>query len=125
MPSRKTAVRQAGIVRVFAERLKGVRLSKGMTQRELAEKAQVTLTYISRLEAGGAAPGIDLVERLALALGVGVTDLLPTSGNGTADERRQRVRGLFETVLPKAGPQALATLDGLLAVMAESPVLAR
>jgi hypothetical protein len=30
-------------------------------------------------EGGGAAPGIDLVARLALALGVPVADLLPTA----------------------------------------------
>ena len=50
-----------------------------MTQAELARVAEVTATYISRLESAGAAPGIDLVARLATALGSTVTELLPTT----------------------------------------------
>jgi transcriptional regulator with XRE-family HTH domain len=48
-----------------------------MSQAELAGQEEVTTNYISRLEAGGAAPGIDLVARLAVGLGVPVADLLP------------------------------------------------
>jgi transcriptional regulator with XRE-family HTH domain len=36
-----------------------------MSQAELASQAEVTTNYISRLEEGGAAPGIDPVTRLA------------------------------------------------------------
>jgi len=50
-----------------------------MTQAELARQAQVTATYISHLESAGAAPGIDLLARLAAALGTTATDLLPSS----------------------------------------------
>ena len=44
-----------------------------MTQRDLADKANVTFTYISRLEAGASAPGIDTVDQIAKALQVGIT----------------------------------------------------
>lgn len=126
MPSRKRTVRQAGIVLAFAERLRGTRQARGMTQRELAERAEVTFTYISRLEAGESAPGIDLIERLARALGVGVTDLLPaTTEAGTTDENRGRVKGLFEAVLPKAGPETLTMIGVFLARVAESPSVSR
>src|SRR5947209_3875477 len=67
------------IVRLFAQRLRERRSAVGMTQAELARQAGVTATYVSRLEAAGAAPGIDLVGRLARALGASVTDLLPTT----------------------------------------------
>ena len=50
-----------------------------MTQAALATAAQVTAAYVSRLEGGQVAPGIDLVERLAAALGTGVADLLSAS----------------------------------------------
>jgi hypothetical protein len=39
----------------------------------------LTTNNISRLEGGGAAPGIDLVARLAAALGTTTTELLPVS----------------------------------------------
>lgn len=126
MPSKKRRIRQAAIVRAFAERLKRLRLAREMTQRELAERAHVTFSYISRLEAGGAAPGIDLLERLAQALKVSVTDLLPTSSDGATDEEhRDSVKLLFESVLSKAGSETLVMLGTLLARVAESPGVGR
>ena len=79
MARRKTPIRHADIVRAFAARLREVRHSRGLTQAELARRAQVTAAYVGRLESAGAAPGIDLVDRLAGALGTTVPDLLPPS----------------------------------------------
>jgi transcriptional regulator with XRE-family HTH domain len=75
MAKRKTNIRHAEIVQRFAVRLRELRHSRGMTQAELAQLAHVTLSYIGRLENGGAAPGIDLADRLAAALGASITDL--------------------------------------------------
>jgi transcriptional regulator with XRE-family HTH domain len=121
----KRTVRQAGIVQVFAERLRGTRQSRGMTQRELADKAHVTVTYISRLEAGSSAPGIDTLDQLAQALQVTVVDLLPTRSTTTVEGHRERVRGLFEAVLSRAGQETLGMLDVFLDRMAESKTVSR
>jgi len=51
------------IVRRFGNRLREVRLSMGMTQAELARRADVSVAYVGRLERGRAAPGIDLLAR--------------------------------------------------------------
>ncbi len=117
MPNRKRNIKQAPIVRVFAERLKALRTSRGMTQKELATEAQITLSYISRLEAGGAAPGIDLLERLAKALNANVTELLPAPEAGLD---KDDVKKLFETVTQKAGPETLSMLKVLLTRLSES-----
>ena len=79
MAKRKVRIEHAEIVRRFGARLRELRLARGMTQAQLAEKSQVTPTYVGRLESGGAAPGIDLVDRLATALGTSVADLMPAS----------------------------------------------
>lgn len=76
---RKVRILHDEIVRLFAEQLRRQRLAHGMTQADLAQRAEVTVTYISRLERAGAAPGVDLVARLAKALGITLTDLLPSS----------------------------------------------
>ena len=125
MPSRKRTVRQASIVRAFADRLRSIRQARGMTQRELADRAHITVTYVSRLEAGGAAPGIDLLERLAAALGVKVTELLPATPGEDADAQRERLKGQFEVVVKKSGPQTLGMIDVFLTRIAESPAIAR
>ena len=54
-----------------------LRESKGMTQRDLAEKARVTAGYIAQLEMGTKKnPSLEVLQRLAKALGVPVTELL-------------------------------------------------
>ncbi len=54
-----------------------LRESKGMTQRDLAEKAEVTAGYIAQLEGGTKKnPSLAVLQRLAKALGVPVTELL-------------------------------------------------
>src|SRR5437764_9219643 len=78
---RKARIEQDEAVRLFAARLREVRRSRGMTQAELSRRAHVTSSYIWRLESGGAAPGIDLVARLAEALGASSHDLMPLAAS--------------------------------------------
>jgi transcriptional regulator with XRE-family HTH domain len=80
MPRRRFPIRQSDLVRRFADRLREVRLSRGLTQATLAREANVTASYLSRLEGGRVAPGIDMIERLAAVLGTTVVDLLPVTG---------------------------------------------
>src|SRR5471030_3057874 len=72
MARRKVPIRQSDLVRRFAERLRAERLARGMTQADLARLAQVTVSYVSRLESGQIAPGIDLVERIAKSMAIAV-----------------------------------------------------
>ena len=115
----KSRIQQAPIVGVFAQRLKGARLALGLSQLDLATQAQVTASYISRLEAGGAAPGIDLLERLAQALKVPIADLLPTREENS-ETQQEKVRQLFESVIRKAGPETLSMLKALFTRLAEA-----
>lgn len=121
MAKRKPRIEHAEIVRRFGARLRELRLSCGMTQVQLAEKAQVTVTYVGRLEGGGAAPGIDLVERLAKALGTTVADLLPaTEAPDKLEILRAQARELCDTLLEKADRETLQMLNPLLARVLES-----
>ena len=55
-----------------------LRESKGLTKRELARRAKVTEAYVSQLESGARRnPSLPVLKRLAKALGVPVTELLP------------------------------------------------
>ena len=92
-----------------------------MTQAELARLAHVTTTYVGRLESGAAAPGIDLVDRLATALGTSVTDLLPTMASpDTQVVLREQARKLCEALLGAADRETLQMLCPLLARLNES-----
>jgi transcriptional regulator with XRE-family HTH domain len=54
-----------------------LRKAKGMTQRDLAAKAEITQGYVAQIELGKKKnPSLDVLRRLAEALDVPVTDLL-------------------------------------------------
>jgi transcriptional regulator with XRE-family HTH domain len=52
-----------------------LRQERGWTQDELAEAADLHMTYISDLERGARSPGLAIQQQLAMALGVKVWQL--------------------------------------------------
>jgi transcriptional regulator with XRE-family HTH domain len=59
-----------------AETLKKLRHRRGLTQQQLADRVAAHRVTIAKLETGALRPGVDLLEALAKALRVSVTDLL-------------------------------------------------
>jgi transcriptional regulator with XRE-family HTH domain len=121
MAGQKKQIEHDPIVSRFGQRLREVRVSRGMTQASLAESANVTVSYITRLENGMSAPGIDLVARLAGALGTSIADLLPTEPQ--PDDLaviREQIRRLFEGVIESEDRQMLSHLAQYLARLSET-----
>ncbi len=52
----------------IGERLKRLRLSKGLTQEELAERADLTKGFISQVERDKTSPSIETLQQILLAL---------------------------------------------------------
>lgn len=50
--------------------LKSLRVEKGYTLRQVAEKAQMPYPHLSNIENGKRIPGLDLIDRICFALGV-------------------------------------------------------
>ena len=69
---------------VLALNLRKARQAKGLSQEELAHRADIDRTYISALERSVYAAGIDVVDRLARVLDLEAADLLrkPASARG-------------------------------------------
>lgn len=61
---------------VFARNLRQLRHAKGMSQEELAHLADLDRTYISSLERSVYSASIDVVDRIAVVLGVEADELL-------------------------------------------------
>lgn len=61
---------------ILALNLRAGRLAAGLSQEELAHRADIDRTYISALERSVYAAGIDVVDRLARELGLEAADLL-------------------------------------------------
>jgi len=81
-----------------------------MSQQELARRAQISVPYAGRLERVEAAPGIDLLDRLARALEVSPADLMPTTAPQPLQLLRQQAESRFKTVLAKSDPATLMML---------------
>lgn len=52
-----------------------VRYQKGLSLRQLARRAQISKSYLQRIEAGEATPSLEIMLRLARALAVPLDDL--------------------------------------------------
>ncbi len=61
----------------FGKSIRTYRLKRGMTQLELAEKADIQYKYLQRIEGKNPpAVRIDMIEKLAKALKVSVAELM-------------------------------------------------
>jgi transcriptional regulator with XRE-family HTH domain len=71
------AMNDAASVRLkLAENLRAYRLSAGMTQAELGEKARKDQAVIARMEKAVNSPTLDTVAQVAAALGISSEELL-------------------------------------------------
>lgn len=120
--ARSRPVRHDEVVQRFGARLRELRRSRGMTQARLAELAEVTVGYISRLEAGsGGAVGLDLLARLATALGGTVADLVPSEEVPDTDATlRTEIRRLTTDLLASADHDTLLLLAQLLSRLSQA-----
>lgn len=79
-------------------RIRTVRKAKRMTQENLAESADLNLSYLSEIERGLANVSLCVVSAVANALGMSVAELLeePSRGGANVDflALRQKVEGL-------------------------------
>lgn len=62
--------------RLLGESLRTKRKDAGFSQEKLAEKADLSAVFISRIERGVESPSVDNLVKLAKALGIRVGDLV-------------------------------------------------
>lgn len=72
---------------VFARNLRRCRQAAGLSQEELAHRADIDRTYVSALERSVYAATIDVVDKLAVVLGVDPSELLKRPASS---DRRKR-----------------------------------
>jgi transcriptional regulator with XRE-family HTH domain len=64
--------------------MRAIRVARGLSQEALAELANLHRTYVGSIERRERNVSLDNVEKLALALGVDICDLLSTDRGGDA-----------------------------------------
>lgn len=94
-------------------RLREIRLDKGLTLEELATRANIDKSTLSRLESGKRRLALDHLPSLADALGVRVDDLLPR--RKVRDPRIKSTARKYDglTVWPLAGQGSAGGLEAM------------
>ena len=92
-------------------RLRVLREERGLSQEEVAERAGMAPSTLSRLESGARRLALDHLTPLAGALGVEVGDLLaPAVRDPRVHERARTVDGMTFHTLSRATPGGLAVV---------------
>lgn len=61
----------------FGQALKIVRLKKNLSQLQVAELSDITVTYYAQIERGEVNPSLDILHRIAKTLRVKLSAILP------------------------------------------------
>ena len=70
---------------IFGEHLRELRVSAGLSQEALAEKAKLHRNYVGHLERGEKTASLDVLLRLAAAFGLSLPELLERFDSRTTD----------------------------------------
>ena len=95
-------------------RLRELRTERGLTLRQVAERASIDISTLSRLEAGKRRLALDHLPALAAALGVSADELLgsPPLQDPRVRERSRTYDGMTVWPLTRLGPAGGRTPTG-------------
>jgi transcriptional regulator with XRE-family HTH domain len=100
-------------------RLRALRRDRGLSGREVAERAGVSATYLSRVENGRASPTVATLTRVVQAMGASVRELFQDSADGPlvrrADRRVVRNRGADDYLITSSSATRLEVLETVVA----------
>lgn len=75
--------------RLIGLRIKELRKNKGLSQEELAEKADTSPNYLSRMERGTENPTLEMLIKLSRSLGVEMWELFDFGHEGSQKEVKE------------------------------------
>ncbi|TQM38108.1 helix-turn-helix domain-containing protein [Pseudonocardia cypriaca] len=70
---------EAAVIAAIGASVRRARRRSGLSTRELAQRASLSQPFLSNIENGRSTPSVATLYKLAAALGIGATDLLPAS----------------------------------------------
>lgn len=80
-------------------KIKELRKRKGITQKELAEELNITDSAITRYESGKREPNIDMINKIAAALGVSINELLLDSVVNLSDMTKEDKENYIDLII--------------------------
>ena len=99
--------------RIIGGRLKAQRKGSGLTQEEVAERANITVVYLSKIENGHVRPTLDLLCQICEIVGLDLGGLFSNVSTRSAVYQNERVVQLFNACAPEVKPIAIELLAKL------------
>lgn len=85
----------------LGKRIRSLRQSKGWTQEQLAEYADLHVSYIVLLEKGANCATIETLDKLSKAFGLSIADLVQPLGEMRDDSMQSQLREALEDFVQK------------------------
>lgn len=105
----------------LGQAIKQLRKKQGLTLAKLAEETHSHVGNLSRIERGLARPSLDLLYRLAEALGFSITDIFSVAENQQLNARQVALNAVFISLLDE-DQQLLLEFAELLTRRASRPL---
>lgn len=103
---------------IIGERLKNSRIKKGLTQEKLAEKLDLSVAFLSRVERGSTHINLTRLSQICSLLGTSEGEIL----NGTSSTASDYMQKDFSTLLKKCSPEKQKLIYNIAKVIAESKI---
>ncbi len=100
---------------IIGERLKKARTDKGMTQEVLAEKLDVSIAFLSRVERGNSHINLKRLSQVCEILGVSEGAIL----NGTSKNSKTYLTSEFSELLASLSPEKQKLIYDIAKVISE------
>ena len=101
-------------MREFSERLVAFRKERNLTQQALADQIRMHVVQIRRYEAGASQPTLDVIRKLAVALGVSADHLIFGKNERKPDEDLLLQFEMMQQFSAEEKKIAKAVLEGLI-----------
>ncbi|MBD5102049.1 MAG: helix-turn-helix transcriptional regulator [Subdoligranulum sp.] len=85
----------------LGKKIRALRRARGWTQEQLAEYAELHVSYIVLLEKGANRATIETLEKLSKAFGISISDLVQSLDETKDDPAQGQLRELLEDFLQK------------------------
>lgn len=99
--------------KLIGARLRERRRSLGLRQEFVAEQADITVVYLSKIENGRVKPTVDVYAALCAALQCDLGAVFAHVSVDSRDYQNERVLELFHACTPRVKPIALELLEKL------------
>ena len=100
---------------LIGERLKKARLAKGFTQEQIAEKLDLSVAFLSRVERGNAHINLTRLSQLCSIYGISEGEIL----NGTSSNSSDYMQKEFSTLLKNCSPETQKLIYNVAKVIVE------